>query len=814
MKPLCLAILAVSSLTQLAQGEPMPPTPAIILAQDGAPRASIVVEAPPAGTNALEQAAYAEKVRKPAEELQLYVKKMSGATLPLLTEGDKATETLPAAVYIGRTKAAAKAGLTIPSGFNPAIRPDAFNEEGYLLKTHGGNLYAGGNGDGPYRGTAYAVYALLETLGCRWYFPGEWGEVVPEAKTVAVPALDAVVRPDFAVRQIWISGWVPMSGAERKLYAQWQLRVGFSQGAFYPTVGDGFLASLLPPDEYFTNHPDYFAMSEQGVRQAHKMPTGRYYERTTMLCLSNPDVFDESVRNLKKVFAGERKLGNASESGFGISPPDGVPYCYCPACKKQSLNFKYPTYVHRNAQSEECFGFAARLAREFPDKWCSTMAYALREFPPQGVDLPDNVMVMYAPIANDIMHPHTSPLWRHPEFISMLKQFRRQTPHITLYDYNPGFLSGMFVPERDAENMAVNMPLYKEIGLRGFNREGRKAFMQTWLSYYLNAKLMWNAHADVEALKAEFYTTFFGPAAGPHVRAWWDGCAKRLVESDLQAHEDFVVNHLYDLPFVQGLKPHVAAALAAPATPAQKGRVEAFALIADHLLAYAEMNDAEKRLDYAAAAAAARRTTEDKAKLYAIYPFFIELDKIVPPRKPRSYFGEGRAVKYDQLLAMCNGTTGTLAAPLPLEMKFSRDRFNEGIPMEWYAPGFDDSAWGTHSTYLMWDQQEPFEDKAGHDYDGYGWYRGTVSLDAAFAGKPMRFWCGGLSNEGWVWVNGKYAGHKNHALWWMHPHDFELDVTALVKPGANTIAIRVLSDSELGGLYRRGFFYSPKGAAP
>jgi hypothetical protein len=808
---IALTLLAALSRNAAAQGDAMPLSD-VLLVKDGAPRAVIVLEAPPADTNAAVQANYLEKVRKPAEELHDYIKKMSGAELPILVEGAPLPDPEACAVYIGHTRAAAKAGLTIPAGFNPAIRPEAFEEEGYILRTQGKSLFAGGNADGSYRGTVYAVYALLETLGCRWYFPGEWGEVVPERKTIAVPVLDVAKKPDFAVRQIWISGWVPMSGAERKLYTQWQLRVGFSQGSFYPSVGDGFLASLLPPDDYFEKHPEYFAMNEQGARQAHKMASGKYYERTSMLCLSNPDVFTESVRNLKLAFAGEKKLGNASAAGFGISPPDGVPYCYCPDCKKASQNFKYPQYVHRTAQSEECFGFAARLAREFPDKWASTMAYALREFPPQGVDLPDNVMVMYAPIANDIMHPHDSPLWRHTEFLSMLRQFRRQTPHLTLYDYNPGFLSGMFVPERDAENMAVNMPIYKAIGLKGFNREGRKAFMQTWLSYYINAKLMWDCKADVEALKKEFYTTFFGPDAGPHVQAWWDGCARRLVESDLQAHEDFVVNHLYDLPFVQGLKKHVDAALAAPATPVQKGRLEAFALIADHLLAYAEMNDAEKRLDYAAAAAAAGRTTEDKEKLYALYPFFIQLDKA--PRKPRSYFGEGRKVKYDQLLAMGNGTTGTLVAPLPLEMKFARDPYNQGIPMEWYAPGFDDSAWGVRSTYLLWDQQEPFEDAAGHDYDGYGWYRGEFTLDAAFAGKPLRFWCGGLSNEGWVWINGRYAGRKAHALWWMHPHDFELDVGALAKPGRNTIAIRVLSDSELGGLYRRGFFYSPREAVP
>jgi len=64
-----------------------------------------------------------------------------------------------------------------------------------------------------------------------------------------------------------------------------------------------------------------------------------------------------------------------------------------------------------------------------------------------------------------------------------------------------------------------------------------------------------------------------------------------------------------------------------------------------------------------------------------------------------------------------------------------------------------------------------------------------------------------------VWINGEYAGHKPHAIWWMQPHEFELDATKLLKPGKNTIAIRVLNDAEIGGLFRRGFFYSPKATA-
>ncbi len=767
----------------------------LTIVSEGRARAAIVVEAGEA------------KAMKAGQALQAYVEKMSGARLALAEEGQAVPDDLAIRLLVGHTQAARELGVEIPSGYDTTIRQAIFEEEGYVLKTVGRDIVIGGNNDGAYLGTLYAAYALLERLGCRWYFPGDWGEVVPGKKTITVPELDAVSRPDFPVRSINPSGWVPMPGNERELYREWGEKIGFNFAQFYPTVGDGFLAYLVPPNDYFESNPEFFAMNERGDRHAGTHATVGYYENHTMLCLSNPDVFTESVKNLQAAFAGEKKMGNVSGLGVGLSPPDGTPYCYCEQCKAQSLNFNYPRYFNRVYQCEEFFEFASRLARKFPDKIVSTMAYSLREMVPHGVEIPRNLMVMYAPIACDVLHPHDSPLWRHRDFILNLKAWRKRTPHITIYDYNPGLLIGNWVPERDTANFAINAPIYKEIGIKGFRAEGRKAFMQTWTSYYARAKLLWDVDTDVEALKADLYGTFFGAAAGPHVQAWWDACEAALVSDPVQVHEDFFVNHIYTVDFVRNIHKHIEAALAAETTPVQRERLESVALIADHLMAFAQMNDAEMRLDYAVAAVAAGRMVELENQLHDIYPFFIENG----PGQAAKYFPAGRKKTFETLATKIDGEGGDLVTPLPLEMTFRRDPFNEGIAGGWHEPGFDDRGWGTKNTYYTWDQQDEPEDEAGHDYDGIGWYRATLELDDKFKGRQIKFWSGGAIDEGWVWINGRYAGRKPSSLWWYHNHAFELDVTDLVEPGRqNTIAIRVLNPAEIGGLFRRGFFWSPK----
>ena len=65
-------------------------------------------------------------------------------------------------------------------------------------------------------------------------------------------------------------------------------------------------------------------------------------------------------------------------------------------------------------------------------------------------------------------------------------------------------------------------------------------------------------------------------------------------------------------------------------------------------------------------------------------------------------------------------------------------------------------------------------------------------------------------------MNGHYAGHRPHQLWWRGSHRglhaVDLDVAHLLKPGQrNMVAIRVWNNAEIGGLYRRGFIYSPNG---
>jgi hypothetical protein len=321
----------------------------------------------------------------------------------------------------------------------------------------------------------------------------------------------------------------------------------------------------------------------------------------------------------------------------------------------------------------------------------------------------------------------------------------------------------------------------------------------------MRGKLMWDANADVAALKTDFYTTFFGPEAGPIVQKWWDECEQALGATTMHCHEDWLVNHVYTVPFTKRIHAYVEQAGKVAMTPKQKERFAAFALIADHLESFAAMEEAEMNLDYPEAAKQAQRMEDDKTKLMAQYSFFMGAVK-------NPEFPNGRVIKYGELAKKIKGEAGTLIAAVPLESQFKRDRFNEGVLAEWYLPTHDDSAWETKNTFYTWDAQDKPEDEKGHDYDGYGWYRFTVDVPRGAVGKPLKFYLGGVINEGWVWINGNYAGHRPWNLWWAGRNslEMEVDATGKVKAGPNVITVRVWNDAEIGGLYRRGFLWAPK----
>src|SRR5262249_36542092 len=107
-------------------------------------------------------------------------------------------------------------------------------------------------------------------------------------------------------------------------------------------------------------------------------------------------------------------------------------------------------------------------------------------------------------------------------------------------------------------------------------------------------------------------------------------------------------------------------------------------------------------------------------------------------------------------------------------------------------------------------------DDVGYPWMGAMWYRLSVDVPASAAGKKVLLYVPTIEGEAWAWVNGKYVGHKPYHEAYERPtNDFEVDVTAALKPGQkNVVVFRVHTGlnaaQAAGGMMSRAFLYSPR----
>ena len=157
-----------------------------------------------------------ETVLFAAKEFQSFVKKMSGAELPIVTQAVPGTPS----ILLGP---AAREKL-------PAADLKEIKRDGYIITVNKDELCIVGIDDAGaqtdieallkkgethsmpawsfQRGTLYGVYRFLEELGMRWYLPGEFGERVPNLKTLKFSG-EIKENPHFISRTVgYWSLWI------------------------------------------------------------------------------------------------------------------------------------------------------------------------------------------------------------------------------------------------------------------------------------------------------------------------------------------------------------------------------------------------------------------------------------------------------------------------------------------------------------------------------------------------------------------------------------------------------------------------------
>jgi hypothetical protein len=787
---------------------------AITLVQDGQPRATIVIR-----DSAFASKPYTPhypddikinadmKVRRAADDLQHYIEKMSGAKLPIASD----TQTVNGpVVLIGASKRLAALHLDVPHGLT-----NECNEEGYVISSHGDTLALAGNEDGPYWGTYYATCELLNRLGVRWYSPGEFGEVVPAMRTINFGDLELREKPDFRVRLWW--GYGPYELLDQEYL--WKLRNKMMIAQPLPESGDSSIRQWMPDKELVKTHPEYFGKNQDGTPM-------EFFPN-----LSNPEVPKLIAAKMAEYLDKTKAATGVEPNGVSIAPDDGMPRDFTPASLALSQNF--PEIVGREGEpsevsiSEEWFTFVNRIAEELakthPHTIVATNGYANRQMPPEGIKLHPNIQVLYASIWADTLKAFDNPRsWHGALQANYLKRWGELCPHVDLYRYVYGMLTSSLTPIPQTRKLAHDMPMYKKDGIIGFQDEQKPCtrMEEGITTFYIRARTEWNANLNIDATLNEYFDKWYGPAARP-AQAFWDALEETIETTPLLGHEDRILPFVYSDALLSRLDKDVRTAEGAATAEPYKTHVAIDRHILNHLKAYMAWQEAEHNANFDEAIKQIHIMQDERLALNHINGF-LDQTETGPESGLTRYnsgtWGYGLITRLPQLQEwsdMLNGKAGDLVAMGSRSPRFALDPADLGKTERWYDASYNRGHWmSIDSTKPYYLQVPGAYSSDGIPYRGLMWYVYDVDVPARFQGKPIKLYAPVVVDEAWAWVNGNYAGHRGYFEPYSRPCPLDLDVTNMVHPGHNTIAVRVSTSTNRSqaaeGMASRLWLWSPK----
>ena len=457
---LSVGVVLTTSLSTLATEPSSGAKSVLSLVEDGKAQATIVVAR---DATDLQQA--------PAKELQEYLRKMTGATVPIADDGQALEGNL---VLVGQSRLTREMGMDLSS-----LTGDSF-----VMKTVPGRLVLVGHdararpNDPSWRakrGTANAVSAFLQDVcGVRWFMPGRLGEVVPQRKTLSVPPLERRETP----YRLFSGGSFSRS--------TWAQRNFFGNQVFISPRGCHLWSVLIPPDKYFESHPDWFALIDGKRTKGDR--------RHAYLCTSNRQMWAEALHNLKELHAPGYEM-------VVLCQVDGYRRCQCEACEAMD-DYRINGWYLPGVPADRVWVFHDFLARELqkacPDRKLIVLAYGpTGEVPRQLKGLPDNVIVQWC-------HPT-------PAAVKRWKQFHDQ---FAAFGYWFVSENRNYVP-MPVSGISAEFKRLASAGVRGFYFcGGDRCWAIHAPSYYLIGQLLRDPERDTGEVLDEFCQGLFKESAG------------------------------------------------------------------------------------------------------------------------------------------------------------------------------------------------------------------------------------------------------------------------------------------------------------
>lgn len=704
-------------------------------------------------------------IQDAAAELSAHFELISGAKIPVLATTRQELEKV-----ILDAKAGGRRPILLGTPAVEALEPlsaemrDALADlSGFVIRANADHLLIAGSTPSA---VAFGVYALLEDLGVRWFFPGKLGTVIPQSVDIKVEAKDIIEKPSLAARQFQL-----------KNSDEW-IRRQRAGGVYFPPAH----GISIGKDASLETHPELYALVK-GERV------------NKQLCLSNPETLKRAIRETKNYFR-----ENPDQPWMGMGPNDGGGFCECEGCRAMDGDDEDP-FSGGLSVTDRYVDFFNQVLKgiedEFPDKKLAFYIYHNYMRPPVRVKPDARIAGAIAPIALCRVHGMNNPVCPERGYLkTLIDEWKELLPDL----YERGYWFNLADPAMlfvQAHRMSDEIPYYARKGVKGYRTECMGHWALQGPSLYVAGKLMWNAKVDAKAVVHDFCEKLFGPAAET-MEAYFTFLDTRLRDLDQHTGGAFSVLQFYPAEVRRTAEEYIKKAVAQAADSPWKERVAVFAHGFYYFNAFAETQEAAFKQDWEKAFAAMREMDAQREILLAMgdHPMISE-------GSIKSQFERFFRPALEQAHHRVTGGN-RMVAPLSNDWQFLLDPQQIGAMLHYEKENVTGGNWQQSSIATSW------SDQGLRYYKGLAWYRQEVEIPKEFEGKRIFLWFGGVDEAARVWVKGELVGTSPSAAF----TPFEVDASKAVHSGKNVVTVCVanlkVNEIGTGGITSPAFFYLPK----
>jgi len=449
-------------------------------------------------------------------------------------------------VYIGRS--------SIPGALLTAFDVTSLGKNGIVIKTYSDcnptshELHLLGKSE---RCALYAVYDFFERyMGIRWLTPAFTH--IPEEPPAFIPAIDRRYSPPFEWHDCTYlhTYFDEGTNAVRDFRRVHKYEDGFIHGPF----GGHSLYSLLPPEIWFKEHPEYYAEvdgervapSDHVVRGLGELVEG---DKIGQLCSSNPEVAEIIGNTINKLIEWDdpdfinapvtpsntwvRNIvgWHPSKKIWSVCQMDWPGTCECEECAAIDKREGTPmgsllTMVNRVADI---------VGEKHPKHFIQTLAYGYSVPAPKHLKPRDNVIIQFNTITANFAVPLDDESSEHNRPIAKnLTKWSRICNNLHVYHHVPNYASCLRM-NPNLHTLQPNLQLFARHNVWSVYEQAAELaplppIGLAPLRNYMIAKLAWDPNCDIDKHKDDFLRLYYGKAAAPFIREYIEMLEHKVVE--------------------------------------------------------------------------------------------------------------------------------------------------------------------------------------------------------------------------------------------------------------------------------------------